>query len=346
MQYVLVFILSLLFAVIGSYLSIVLAYKWNVLDYPGEIKIHGKPIPRMGGLGIVFGFIVGSFYGILIGQVGLSTGYAVIISALVVAVVGLIDDVRGLRPRQKLIGQLLGGIIFLVLTFKIFEVGSMSIILKLLLAVCSLFFVVGMSNSINLLDGMDGMAATLSFIIVGFLAYSLYINGNHGVMLMAVSLAAGCLGFLLYNLPPARTFMGDGGSLFLGVLIAVFAVWLLIDTGLNWYSLLGVLLILSIPIIDTGFACIRRLKSFSGVFQGDRFHLYDCLDKKIGHKAWLTLIVMGVLTIISGILGVLVMRIPTIQIVVTAVAYFVAVCFFAVWCGCLEIGRASCRERV
>jgi len=327
--------LSFFFALLGTRLAILLAQSSGVLDYPGEIKIHDRPVPRLGGLGILFGFLAGSVWLLITARVELLAWCAVIAGSLVVAVIGLLDDVRGLKPGQKLGGQALGGILFLFLANAGFGVKLEDPLVAGVLALIALIFTTGMSNSINLLDGMDGMASGTSAMMAFFLGLALHLAGDSGFALLALALAGACQGFLVFNLPPARTFMGDVGSLFLGFVLAALSLRLLFVSHLSFPHLLGLVLILAVPLIDTGFAILRRLISRRQIFGGDRFHLYDCLHRRLGERTWLTLLSMWVLVLLGGVLGLIVFCLPFEVIVFSGVLFIAILCGIAIWAGCL-----------
>jgi len=333
------FVLSISFlsAFLGTRLSIALAHKWQVLDYPGEIKIHAQPVSRLGGIGIWLGFVGGSLFVLVVQGEGIGW-WAIFISSLAVVATGFADDVHGLRPLQKVVGQLLGAAIFLFFAYKIYRVAGVGIFPSLLLGLGIVVFLVGLSNSINLLDGMDGIAAGSSALMACFLAFVLNCYGASSIALLALALVGGCLGFLVYNCPPARTFMGDIGSLFIGFIVAVLAVHLLFVAGLGIRQVLGVALIFSVPLVDTSFAIIRRLLSHQEVFGGDRCHLYDCLHSHLNYRIKLTLVFIWCLVFFGGILGTFVFIFHSIAPVIAGVVFLGALCVLAAWSGCLGPG--------
>ncbi|MEM3433204.1 MAG: MraY family glycosyltransferase [Candidatus Methanomethyliaceae archaeon] len=333
---------SLFSAFLATWVSIILARRWGVLDHPGQLKIHRISVPRLGGLGIVCGTVTGSVVSAFYGLEDWNYWFAPTLGAVGASLVGFADDLRGLRPSWKLCGQLVAGLVFLLVSpdgralLDTLTQVPPALWLELLIVVAIvLLFLAMTSNAVNLLDGMDAMAGGLGAIMGVFLALSGHLAAAPSVFTVGLCLAAACMGFLLFNRPPARTFMGDCGSLFIGFLLAALAFEVVLHGKFRGYNLLGVLLVLSVPLTDTGFAVLRRLLRRGDVFSGDRFHLYDCLHARLGFSIGRTLAVMYLLAAAGGALGTCVLAFGSALMLLAGALFFAVLCFLAICVGCL-----------
>jgi UDP-GlcNAc:undecaprenyl-phosphate/decaprenyl-phosphate GlcNAc-1-phosphate transferase len=246
-----------------TWASMPLAHAWGVLDHPGALKIHGRPMPRMGGLGFVCVALL------LGGAAGALQPYA-LAGLAVMGAVGLADDRFGLSPRAKLAGQCAAGALLAA------DLASTGAPAWLILASGALAVV--LANAVNLLDGIDGLAAGSSLAAalgLGFVAH----RAGLGWSAEAV-LAGSLLGFLVWNYPPAKTFMGDVGSLSIGYLLA-HALAHVGRAGVD--PLLAGAGTLCIPVFDMALGIQRRLRTGRPVFAGDRDHFYDQLRRRTGN---------------------------------------------------------------
>jgi len=251
-----------------------LAYKVGATDQPNVRKVHQKIMPRLGGLAIYIGFIAG----FLILRPEDPYAGAIILGSAVILLTGMADDIFDLSPRLKLLGQLtaaftvvLGGvqIEFINLPFGgVLEFGMFSIPITIL-------WIVGITNAINLIDGLDGLAAGVSTIGLATIGFMAMLKGDVFVMSLALILIVSTLGFLYFNFHPAKIFMGDTGALFLGYMIAVLSM--LGFKNVTMISLIVPLIILGVPISDTFFAIIRRIVNKSPLSAPDKSHLHHCL---------------------------------------------------------------------
>ncbi|KAA0566129.1 glycosyltransferase family 4 protein [Rossellomorea aquimaris] len=250
------------------------AYKVGATDQPNVRKVHQKIMPRLGGLAIYIGFIAG----FLILRPDDPYAGAIILGSAVILLTGMADDIFDLSPRLKLLGQLtaaftvvLGGvqIEFINLPFGgVLEFGMFSIPITIL-------WIVGITNAINLIDGLDGLAAGVSTIGLATIGFMAMLKGDVFVMSLALILIVSTLGFLYFNFHPAKIFMGDTGALFLGYMIAVLSM--LGFKNVTMISLIVPLIILGVPISDTFFAIIRRIVNKSPLSAPDKSHLHHCL---------------------------------------------------------------------
>ncbi|GAW93130.1 glycosyltransferase family 4 protein [Calderihabitans maritimus] len=286
------------------------AISMGAVDIPNERKIHKEPMPRMGGLALYLAFVIP----VLLIQpldrplMGLVAGGSIIL------VLGLADDFFGISPSVKLLGQVIGA---LVLVFFGVQVDFLTnpfdgmIFLGKLAVPVTIFWVIGITNAVNLIDGLDGLASGTSAIAAVTVAVVAMAEGQVQVGYYALILAAAVLGFLRYNFFPAKIFMGDSGSLFLGFNLAALAVMGL-TKGATIISLFVPVLILGIPILDTFFAILRRYISGRSIFQADREHLHHrLLEVGLSHRQ--AVLVIYALNGILGASAILLTRLTTDQ---------------------------------
>ncbi|SFB25444.1 MULTISPECIES: glycosyltransferase family 4 protein [unclassified Bacillus (in: firmicutes)] len=252
-----------------------LAFKIGATDKPNQRKVHQKIMPRLGGLAIYLSFIIG----LLVAQPEGPYANAIILGSLIIIITGFLDDMIELSAKIKLLGQLAaagvvviwGGVNveFINLPFGgQIEFGYLSIPLTII-------WIVGITNAINLIDGLDGLAAGVSSIALITISGMAIIMGDAYVMTVGFIVFASTLGFLLYNFHPAKIFMGDTGALFLGYMIGVLS--LLGFKNVTFISLIIPVIILGVPISDTFFAIIRRLVNKQPLSAPDKSHLHHCL---------------------------------------------------------------------
>ncbi|MDD2435500.1 MAG: MraY family glycosyltransferase [Bacilli bacterium] len=250
----------------------------SAVDLPNERKIHKVPMPRLGGLGIFFGFL----FGYMIYGTPSAIMNSILIGSFIIVLTGVVDDIKPLKASTKFFGQLISALIIVFYgNILLKDVSAFGIYLEFgfLSYPLTIFFILGCINCMNLIDGLDGLAAGISaiyFLTIGVIAM---FNGNAGLDLVLTFVMLGStLGFLLHNFPPASIFMGDSGSMFLGFIIAVIA--LLGFKNITMTSLIIPLLILAIPILDTMFAIIRRLLKGESISSPDKFHIHHQLLKR------------------------------------------------------------------
>lgn len=251
----------------------------NALDYPNERKVHKRIMPRLGGLAIYGAFIVGYiFYGSNTPQM-----LSILIGSFIVVVMGMIDDINPIKARYKLLVQILASLI-VVLYGKIFlteisVLGYFMVIPSPFNYILSCMIIVALMNAINLMDGLDGMASGISsiyFLTIAIVAYILNRFGGLDIILSVIMLGS-TLGFLVYNFPPASTFMGDTGSNFLGFMIAIIS--LLGFKVTTFTSMIIPFVILALPIFDMAISILRRVLKGQGIAEPDREHFHHQLLK-------------------------------------------------------------------
>lgn len=296
-DYILAFLIALVVAYALTPSIISLAKKVGAMDAPDERKVHISPIPRMGGLAIYVAFMVAVFFTVdLTNEI-----IGLLIGGTVILVVGIVDDLKNLPAKVKLAGQIIAAAVLVAFDIRIDWVsdpfGDM-IYLEYLAIPVTLFWIVGLTNTVNLIDGLDGLAAGVSMIAcITILLVALQQNYILVAVLMA-ALAGGSFGFLQYNFNPAKIFMGDTGSMFLGYILAGVSIIGAVKSAAT-IALIVPIFALGLPILDTAFAIVRRYMSGKPIFKPDRGHLHHrLLDLGFTQKQAVLL-----MYVISGVLG-------------------------------------------
>lgn len=282
-----------------------LAIKYRLFDEPSkdELKIHKKPIPYLGGIGIFLGFTISLIIAYLLDQISEWQTVGIILGSAVIISLGLWDDFKGekaLNPILRLLLQFLAGFLIVFILIKIGINFNLSIS-PLVATIVAAFYIIGAMNALNMEDGIDGLAGGLTVIsLIGFFILS-SLGNNILPLILSLSLLGGTIGFLIYNWHPASIFMGDNGSHFLGFCLAVLAIIFTSHPVYNLKQFIGPILIIGLPVIDAAWAIIRRSIKGKSPFQGDRGHLYDRLHQKGLSIKKTVLFCYGIQIIIVGI---------------------------------------------
>jgi UDP-GlcNAc:undecaprenyl-phosphate GlcNAc-1-phosphate transferase len=288
-----------------------IAHKRGLFDVPNGRKIHTGPIPRLGGIGILISFLVsavavpGVLTLLLPGYAyPYSTGHLAVLAAFcLICILGLVDDFRSLRARLKFLIQLCAGILVTVGGFKISSIGipGLGVLeLGIFSYPLTVLWITGISNALNFIDGMDGFAGE----ITGFASLSMGIlfifHGMAVPALLSVALLGCAVSFLAFNVPPARIFMGDCGAYLFGFTLSVLP--LLGTGGTQTLSIASAALImLTIPIIDTAYAIVRRIKKGQSPLNPDKEHIHHKL-MDLGLREWSILRIIGAASmLLSGV---------------------------------------------
>ncbi|OEH86714.1 undecaprenyl-phosphate alpha-N-acetylglucosaminyl 1-phosphate transferase [Desulfuribacillus stibiiarsenatis] len=296
------FLMAISIALIATPLVKKLAILVGAVDQPDPRKVHTKIMPRMGGLAVYIAFMVTlafelKFNIININSVLLNTTqfYGFLLGGTIIIIIGLIDDRYQISAKYKFLGQIIAaGVVmyagikvqFITLPFEgTFEFGWFSIPFTLL-------WIIGVTNALNLIDGLDGLAAGVASIALATVTIIGFAMGNTVVAFMALLLLGSTLGFLRYNFFPAKIFMGDTGALFLGYNLAIFSI--LGFKHVTLVSFIIPILILGVPIADTLFAILRRYLSKQPISIADKNHLHHCLLKKGWSHRTTVLIIYGI----------------------------------------------------
>lgn len=250
----------------------------GAMDIPNERKIHKVPIPRLGGIGIYGGFLLGYM---LFGQHSVQMN-AILIGSFIILVTGIFDDIKPVPAKYKLIGQIVGAAIIPLyggILLKDISAFGMYLDFGIFAYPITILFIVAIINCINLIDGLDGLSSGISsiyFLTVGIIG--LLLNNSNGLDVSLTFIMLGStLGYLVHNFPPAKIFMGDSGSMFLGYIIAVIA--LLGFKNITLTSVIIPILLLAIPIMDTLFAILRRAINHKPLGMPDKNHFHHQLLK-------------------------------------------------------------------
>ena len=258
----------------------IILYYVRLLDHPCDRSSHDLATPKCGGVGIVSSFVAGVFVSQLWGggcQVEHGELYSLIVPLLMVAVISLADDIREISPLPRLVIQVVAAVLFLYMARFLpmgKAVGITPILLQYLCWGGSLLWLVGMANAFNFMDGIDGLAAGQGLIVSFYFAIMHFGRGDCFIGFVSLVLVVGCLGFLAFNFPPAKVFMGDVGSVSIGFILASLAV-LSYQHNPSVGTLLMMPLLMSNFIFDTVTTFIHRLLKGECVLEAHRNHLYQ-----------------------------------------------------------------------
>lgn len=278
--------------------------KVGAIDYPKDRGVHVKPMPRMGGIAIVLGFLVTV---LVLYQFEHSMEYrqfmGFVVGACIIVALGIIDDIKSLRAKHKLVVQIIAALIVIFSGTRINVVlWPVTAYLQTFSVPITLIWIVGVTNAVNLIDGLDGLAAGVSSIAALCLMVLCIMTGTSTAVMLTAALAGACLGFLPRNFNPAEIFMGDTGSTFLGFVLAVTSI-LGVFKGYAILALIVSMLCLGLPIFDTMFAMIRRVAKNKPIMEADRGHLHHRLLDRGFTQRQAVLILYGV-SLFCGLLAI------------------------------------------
>jgi UDP-GlcNAc:undecaprenyl-phosphate GlcNAc-1-phosphate transferase len=305
-----------------------IAHHVNALDIPNERKVHKFPMPRLGGLAIFIGFLVG-YMVFCKPTVQMNS---ILIGSFFIIMVGVFDDIKPVKPLIKFGGQLLAAIIVVFygnIVMQDISAFGLYINFGIFAGPITILFIAAVINCMNLIDGLDGLAggiATIFFITITVISNILGIYNGLDSSLTLIMIGA-TLGFLLYNFHPAKIFMGDSGSMFLGYIIAVIS--LLGFKNVTLTSFIVPILILAIPILDTLFAIIRRLLKGQSFAQADKEHFHHQILKMAGNQTK-TVIIIYIIQILFSIASIVyVLRNPMLGKIVYAILFIIIIWLIA-----------------
>ena len=323
-----------------------IGYRLGIIDTPGELSIHIRHIPRTGGLAMFVGFLMAMGYAWATGLLDNEgrTFIGIVIGAVVIFLAGFLDDINRISTRQKFLWEFLGAAIAIGLGLRVetFPLLGASVFLAFL-------YLVGGANALNLLDGMDGLAAGTTAIAAFFLAILAAGQEKTLVLILALATLGTTLGFLPYNFninfgfrnsklairnPQTAIFMGDAGSLFLGFILSSMAILFTTQP----YDLVGFitpLVVISIPILDTALAILRRFTCKADLFSGDRQHVYDLLARRgLGNRR--AVLVIYLATFLLGSLSLIMIRLSPIPAVLLATGVVMIMGIIAIRLGAIR----------
>jgi len=303
-QFIVLFLTSFTLVAIFTPLMRKIAIKINFLDVPSSThKTHKTPIPYLGGIAIILGICITIYLAIFTQssmQIDFWLATSVLLPAVILGMVGLVDDYFVLAPFPRFIFQTLSGIFTAGLLIQSDTVGNPTGSF-LLDAIITVFWIVGITNAINFFDNLDGGAAgTVAVTSLGLIAITL-LNGQVLVAATSTVILAAMLSFLIWNKSPARIYMGDAGSLFLGTMISVLTIRLNPEAESQAISLLIPVLLLAIPILDTSVAVASRVRRRISIFESGLDHLSHRLVRMGATKKQTFFILCSLSVIFAGL---------------------------------------------
>ncbi|MCY6355489.1 MraY family glycosyltransferase [Clostridium sp. ZS2-4] len=311
------------------------AIRINAVDIPKDKrKIHKKPIPLLGGMAIYISFVIT----MLLKEGSLAKSeIGILIGATIIVIGGLIDDLKDIRPWQKLLFQVLAAVVLILFGVEIAVVTnpfpSNSLFLKLgwLSIPITIFWVVGITNAINLIDGVDGLAAGVAFICSATIFIIAVLNGRREAALLTAIVSGAIFGFLPYNFNPASIFMGDTGAQLLGFLLSAISLKGTIKSA-TAFAIAVPILAFGLPIYDTLFAMIRRKINGKPIMQADRGHLHHrLLDMGLSQKQ--VVIIMYLTSAVLGGISIIAMQMSTTRSYFLLTIVILIIVFTAWKCG-------------
>ena len=307
------FLLAFIVTFMATPYTIKIAKKIGAVDVPkDERRMHKRAMPKFGGPAVILGFLVSVIYLLIVMSLedtiilngpenyGMKL-IGLFLGIVIISITCIIDDIKTIKPIVKLSGQLLAAIVAVAFGIRI-ESINVSIIQapelgEILSTIVTIVWIVGVTNSINLIDGLDGLSSGISVISAISLLIIFLLNGSAMVPIILITALAGALvGFLPFNFAPAKTFIGDTGSNFLGYTISIIAILGMAKT----YTLAVIILpliVLGLPIFDTLWAIIRRLikgKSIKAIFKADKGHLHHRIVARGFSQKQAVLILYGI----------------------------------------------------
>lgn len=304
---VLAFVIALILAYAATPLTIRLAFKINALDIPKDARrMHKKPTPRIGGIAIIYGFLISVFCFasfVINGKPNMSL-IGILTGGILIAVLGFLDDLKPKKAILKFGIQIIAAAIPVICGVRVIAVTNpftdmMIRVPEWLSFGGSVLWIVGVTNAVNLIDGLDGLAAGVSTIASVALLSILLMqhNADATMTILTAALAGSCFGFLPFNFNPAKTFMGDVGATFLGFILGCSSIQ---GPYKTYVSFIIPFLIIGLPIFDTAFAILRRVIKGQGIMTPDRGHMHHRLiDNGFSHKT--TVIILYALSIVLAV---------------------------------------------
>ena len=331
-DYILAFVIAAGIALLVTPGVIWFARKTGALDAPNQRKVHKKPIPRIGGIGIWLAFML---------AIVIATGYTevpddqefeligLMASSTLIVLVGVIDDYKDLPAKVKLLGQIIAAAVLVIgfgvrIDFVTDPFGDY-IFLEYFAVPLTIFWVVGITNTVNLIDGLDGLAAGASTIAAITLCLVALQQGDVFLATLTACLAGAAVGFLYYNFNPAKIFMGDSGSMFLGFMLSGISVIGAVKAATT-IALIVPILALGLPIMDTTFAIVRRYRGGVPIFKPDKGHLHHRL-LDMGFTQRQAVLLMYVISAMLGLSAVALTEVSS-QFAIVIVCVVLAVVLF------------------
>lgn len=313
------------------------AVSLGAVDIPKDNRrVHKRPMPLMGGLAIYVSVIVSSLAFLPVDK----TLISIIIGGTLILISGIIDDMKGLSPKAKLAFQVIAAVVLIYGDVKIDAVtnpfggpGSV-LVLDGFSIPLTIFWVVGITNTLNLIDGLDGLAAGVT--MISSLSFLFVANRFNylPIMIMSAIVAGSCLGFLPYNFKPAKIFMGDTGALFLGFILAALSIEGVMKSVAT-IAVIVPIIILGVPIFDTTFAIFRRLLNGKSIAEADKGHLHHRLLQR-GFSQRNTVLILYTISAAFGICAILISSIDSKKAVMFSVIICIIIILLAMKMGLIS----------
>ncbi|MET0390548.1 MAG: MraY family glycosyltransferase [Polyangiales bacterium] len=291
------------------------ALERGIVDKPGGRRVHAQPVPRLGGLSVIAGFLVPITL-IALARTGIMHDFlaqpelliGLVAGGSLVAIVGAIDDIRGLSPWTKLAAQAAAGGIAYAFGYRI-DAVSVPFLGELSMGLASPFVTVlwflAITNAINLIDGLDGLASGIALFASASNFGLAVLNSSPVVMLLSASLSGALLGFLRYNWNPATIFLGDAGSMFIGFVLAAMSIAGATTKSSTAIAIVAPIVALGVPITDTLLAMVRRTVARQSIFAADRGHIHHrLLDSGLTQRRVVLLLYVSSIVLAAAAIGV------------------------------------------
>ncbi|ALP37233.1 UDP-phosphate N-acetylglucosaminyl 1-phosphate transferase [Paenibacillus sp. IHB B 3084] len=312
--YIIGFIMALGLALLLTPLVKKFAVKVGAVDVPNARKVHTRIMPRLGGLGIFLAFLLSLLAILPFVPEGLLSSRdinfiaAFLIGGTLITLIGALDDRFDLNAKLKFLAQIaVACMVVFAFDIRVDFVNvpfqdAYSSLESWISIPLTIFWIVGVTNAINLIDGLDGLAAGVSGIAIGTIFVMSLLMGNYMVAMLCLVLLGSIIGFLFFNFHPAKIFMGDTGSLFLGFCLAMLSM--LGFKQIAIVSFITPLIIIGVPLSDTFFAIIRRKLQKKPIFSPDKGHLHHCL-RELGFSHRQTVLIIYAIAAFFGVLAVI-----------------------------------------
>ena len=320
--------ISLIISVISIPIIIKFCKYYSLYDPANARKIHSGNIPRLGGVGIILAYIVSMIiYSIVLRQMSFSRIFPIFAASLIIFVFGVVDDIHEMKARYKLPAQIIATLIVILNGYEFRQIFGW-LLPRWFSIPLSSAWMLGIINAYNLIDGLDGLCGSLSFLTMLTLG-SLFFTFSDPLAGIFFLLAAALFGFLVYNWPPAKIFMGDGGSQFMGFMIA--SAPLYFSAGaLEYNKFLIMLVLVSIPMMDTIAAIWRRIRDHYPIFRPDRAHLHHKLLNIGFTREQATILLISMQVLLCSVVYIISRMEKTISTIFLGIAYAFMIFFFTV----------------
>ena len=306
------FLLAFIISFMATPWTIKLAYKVGALDIPkDDRRMHRNTMPKLGGIAVIAGFLISLIYLLFVTSIEGSINIngpelyykkilGIFIGIIIITATGIYDDIKTIKPWQKLVGQIIAATIVVAFGVQIENINISTIaeigLNHQISAIITIIWIVVITNAINLMDGLDGLSTGISLISCLSLLIIFALNSSPMIAILVISSLIGALvGFIPFNFAPAKTFIGDTGSNFLGFMLAIVSILGVAKTYTAAVIILPIL-VLGLPILDVVWAIIRRIikgKSLKAVFRADNEHVHHKLVKRGFSQKQAVLILYG-----------------------------------------------------